>query len=45
MLKYFFDYHFKDLDYDKEPQNYIIRTNEIFPFDIDPLDSNMDNFL
>lgn len=44
VLKNFFDFHFKDLEYDKDPQHYILRTSEIFPYDIDPLDSNMDNF-
>ena len=44
MLKNFFDFHFKDLEYDKDPQHYILRTSEIFPYDIDPLDSNMDNY-
>lgn len=45
MLKDFFDHHFKDLDYGKdETQSYIVRTSEIFPYDIHPQDSNMDNF-
>lgn len=44
MLKNFFLHHFKDLEYDKDPQYYIVRTSEIFPYDIDPLDSNMDNY-
>ena len=43
-LKQMFDYHFKDLEYSKEHQYYILRTSEIFPYDIDPSDSNMEKY-
>lgn len=45
-MKHFFDFHFKELDYKENTgdysNNYILRTSEIFPYDIDPADSNMD---
>lgn len=45
VLKDAFVHHFKDLDYGKdETQSYIVHTSEIFPYDIHPQDSNMDNF-
>ena len=44
-MKQFFEHHFKELDFQEErAPHYILRTSEIFPYDIDPSDSNMDEY-
>ena len=44
-MKAFFEYHFKELEFkDERAPHYILRASEIFPYDIDPRDSNMDDY-
>ena len=45
VLKDAFAHNFKDLDYGKdETQSYVMRTSEIFPFDVHPLEGTAESF-